>query len=259
MFFEISKFLRFLLVSPISWMAFLMVVTLWVKRKRGRRILLGVAATVFLVFTNNLLVDYVQFRQTRQYVHTASLPEGKTWRVAIVMGGFGSMNRETGQMTYVEDRADRLWEAVRLYREGRVRQILITGDPTSIIQDDGSSTAELFLRYMEQLGVDREAFILEQQARNTRQNAVNTAMLLKQKGIEGRECLLITSATHMDRSVRCFAKVGVWPDVMAVNLPTLPSHINHRAFYPEWAAALKWETLLNEKIGDLAYRLMGYV
>ncbi len=184
MFFEISKFLRFLLVSPISWMAFLMVVTLWVKRKRGRRILLGVAA-VFLVFTNNLLVDYVQFRQTRQYVHTASLPEGKTWRVAIVMGGFGSMNRETGQMTYVEDRADRLWEAVRLYREGRVRQILITGDPTSIIQDDGSSTAELFLRYMEQLGVDREAFILEQQARNTRQNAVNTAILLKQKGIEG--------------------------------------------------------------------------
>lgn len=57
MFFEISKFLRFLLVSPISWMAFLMVVTLWVKRKRGRRILLGVAATVFLVFTNNLLVE----------------------------------------------------------------------------------------------------------------------------------------------------------------------------------------------------------
>lgn len=57
------------------------------------------------------------------------MTEGKTWRVAIVMGGFGSMNRETGQMTYMEDRADRLWEAIRLYREGRVRQILITGDP----------------------------------------------------------------------------------------------------------------------------------
>lgn len=56
---------------------------------------------------------------------------------------------------------------------------------------------------MEQLGVDREAFILEQQARNMRQNAVNTAALLKQKSIAGRECLLITSATHMDR--RCAA------------------------------------------------------
>lgn len=259
MFFEISKFLRFFLVSPISWMAILVVAVLWVKRKRVRRILLGVAAAVFLVFTNNMLVNYVRFRMTRQYAHTAALTEGKTWRVAIVMGGFGSMNRETGQMTYVEDRADRLWEAICLYREGRVRQILITGDPTSIVEDDGSSTAELFLRYMEQLGVDREAFILEQQARNTRQNAVNTAALLKQKSIAGRECLLITSATHMDRSVRCFAKVGVRPDVMAVNLPDPPSHINHRAFYPEWAAAVKWETLLNEKIGDLAYRLMGYV
>lgn len=76
MFFEISKFLRFLLVSPISWMALLMVAVLWVKRKRVRRILLGVAAAVFLVFTNNLLVDYVQFRQTRQYVHTSLFARG---------------------------------------------------------------------------------------------------------------------------------------------------------------------------------------
>lgn len=76
MFFEISKFLRFFLVSPISWMALLMVAVLWVKRKRVRRILLGVAAAVFLVFTNNLLVDYVQFRQTRQYVHTSLFARG---------------------------------------------------------------------------------------------------------------------------------------------------------------------------------------
>lgn len=69
MFFEISKFLRFFLVSPISWMAILVVAALWVKRKRVRRILLGVAAAVFLVFTNNMLVNYVRFRMTRQYAH----------------------------------------------------------------------------------------------------------------------------------------------------------------------------------------------
>ncbi len=259
MFFEISKFLRFFLVSPISWIVMLLVICLWVKRKKARYALLAAAATIFLVFTNKLLVDYVQCRMTRPYAQSGRIPEGKTYRMAIVMGGFGHMNKETGQMMYIEDRADRLWEAVRLYREGRVRQILITGDPTSIVEDDGSSTAELFLRYMEQLGIDRKAFILEQQARNTHQNAVNTAALLKQKGITGGQCLLITSATHMDRSLRCFAKAGLHPDMMAVNLPDPPSHINHRAFYPEWSAATQWETLLNEKIGDWAYRMMGYI
>ena len=44
------------------------------------------------------------------------------------MGGFASMNRETGQMRYEQDRADRLWEAVRLWRNGTIEKILITGD-----------------------------------------------------------------------------------------------------------------------------------
>lgn len=258
MFFELSKFLRFFLVSPISWLVILLIVALWMKRKKIKYLLLSFAAVIFLVFTNNMLVGYVEYRMVQEYAHSLP-PAQKTYRVAIVMGGFGSMNRETGQMTYVENRADRLWEAVRLYKTGKVQQILITGDPSSIIEDDGSSTAELFLRYMEQLGVGREAFILEQQARNTRQNAVNTSDLLTKRGIKDKDCLLITSATHMKRSLQCFAKVGFHPDFMAVDVPAPPENINHRAFYPEWSAAVKWETIMNEKIGDLAYRIMGYI
>lgn len=185
--------------------------------------------------------------------------EGRTYRVAIVMGGFGTMNRETGQLAYVEDRADRLWEAVRLWRAGRVRQILVTGDPTSTIDDDGRTTAPLFLRYMAEQGVDRHVFILEQHARNTRPTAVNTAQILRRMGVGDRQCLLITSAAHMRRSVACFARVGLHPDIMAVGLVAPPEGINHRILYPDWSAAVEWEAILNEKIGDLAYRLMGYV
>ena len=88
---------------------------------------------------------------------------GKQYKLAIVMGGFASMNRNTGQMQYELDRADRIWEAVRLWKKGVVERILITGDPTSIIQKDGTSTKELFLNYMEELGVPRSVFLLEQQ------------------------------------------------------------------------------------------------
>lgn len=260
MFFELSKLLRFFVVSPMSWMLILLVAFYFVKHKKVKYTLLGVAVGVFVVFTNNPLVDYVQYRMTRQYAASAVVPAaGKHYRVAIVMGGFGHMNEATGQLVYEEDRAERLWEAVRLYKAGVVGQILITGDATSLVQEDGSTTAGLFLAYMEQMGVPRDAFILEQRATNTRQNAVNTCGILRQTGIGERDCLLITSATHMERSVKCFAKVGLRPDVLAVNIPERPSRLNYRAFYPDWGAALEWETVMNEWIGDIAYRIMGYV
>ena len=251
MFFELSKLLRFFVVSPVSWMLILLVAFYFVKHKKVRYTLLGVAAGVFVVFTNNPLVDYVQYRMARQYAACAAVPAGKHYRVAIVMGGFGHMNEVTGQLVYEEDRADRLWEAVRLYKAGIADRVLITGDATSIVQEDGSTTAGLFLAYM--------AFILEQRATNTRQNAVNTCEILSQMGIDDRDCLLITSATHMERSAKCFAKVGLRPDVMAVNILECPSRLNHRAFYPDWGAALEWEIVMNEWIGDIAYCIMGYV
>lgn len=259
MFFELSKLLRFFVVSPVSWMLILLVAFYFVKCKKVKYALLGLAVAVFVVFTNNPLVDYVQYRMTRQYAASAAVPAGKHYRVAIVMGGFGRMNEATGQLVYEEDRADRLWDAVRLYKSGVVGQILITGDPTSLMRKDGSSTAGLFLDYMELMGVPRDAFILEQRATNTRQNAVNTCELLRKAGIGDSECLLITSATHIGRSVKCFAKEGFYPDFMAVNVQECPANLNHRAFYPDWGAAVEWETVMNEWIGDVAYRLMGYM
>lgn len=175
------------------------------------------------------------------------------------MGGFASMNRETRQMRYEQDRADRLWEAVRLWRNGTIEKILITGDGTSIVQPDGTSTEKLFLQYMEEMGIPQKVFILEKQALNTRQNTLFTAEILKKENIKGEECLLITSATHMKRSLACFKKTGIHPDYFPVNTYDTPKIINHRTFYPQWEAAIEWQELMNEWIGDRVYQIMGYI
>ncbi len=78
-------------------------------------------------------------------------------------------------------------------------------------------------------------------------------------GITDKECLLITSATHIERSLKCFAKVRLHPDYYAVNIYDAPTNINHRSFYPSWDAAVKWQELMNEWIGDIVYKMMGYV
>ena len=136
---------------------------------------------------------------------------------------------------------------MRLWKKGVVERILITGDPTSIIQKDGTSTKELFLNYMEELGVPRSVFLLEQQARNTRENVIYVRSILETERITEEECVLITSVTHMKRSLKCFAKIGIHLDMYPVNT------------YPDWEAAMKWQELLNEQIGDIVYSFVGYI
>ena len=257
MFFEISKLLNILL-SPITWIILLLIGTFLFKKKRQKKVCLYSCIAIFLLFTNGLLLGYVKHQMVKEY-STVNIHPDKQYKAAIVMGGFASINKETGVMCYEQDRADRLWEAVRLWKTGVIDTILITGDPTSIIQKDGSSTAQLFMDYMELFGVPSTTFILEQQARNTRENAHNTTEILNSKEISDKECLLITSATHMKRSLKCFAKEGMFMDYYPVNIYNKPTNINHRTFYPSWNVAVEWQELLNEWVGDVMYRMMGYL
>lgn len=257
MFFEISKLLH-LFISPISWILLLLIIAFFLKKKKQKRTCFTLCFIIFLIFTDHPLFSYIKHLTVRNY-STAKIDTTKQYKLAIVMGGFGSMNKETHQMRYEQDKADRLWEAVRLYKTGRVKRILITGDPTSTIQSDGSSTVELFLLYMKQIGIPRTTFILEQKARNTKENASYTSKILREENISDKDCILITSVSHIKRSLLCFAKVGLHPDYFPVNIYDKPQKFNHRDFYPKWSATVDWEDLLNEWIGDSAYRIMGYI
>ena len=61
--------------------------------------------------------------------------------------------------------------------------------------------------FMGGLGVDRDVLLLESASRNTTQNAVFTAALLAERGIN--RILLVTSALHMPRAVARFEEAGM--------------------------------------------------
>ena len=179
--------------------------------------------------------------------------------MAIVMGGFGDMNPETGQFQG-NQKADRLWETLRLYKNGKINRILITGDATIIINNDGTSTARQFLDYMNDFGIADSVFVLEQKARNTHENAVYTKAILEGMNISPDSCLLVTSAEHIDRSLKCFAKEGVKLDWYATGIEAKPTgRFSIRALYPSWETMIKWQSLFNEWIGDVAYKMMRYI
>lgn len=257
MFFEISKFLYVFVTSPISWIIVLLILGYCFRKRKVIRIGCWITTLVlFLLMGNSAFYEYVKYNTFKEY-NKAELKKVH-YKVAIVMGGFSGINKETGQLRYVEDRADRLWDAVRLYKKGVIDNILITGDGATLIDDNGECTADMFLDYMSDLGVNRSAFILEQNARNTTQNAELTVRILQDKQIRDDDCLLITSVEHVERSLSCFENEGYKLDWYAVNLYDKPSHFSHRSLYPSWEVMVKWQKLFNEWIGKVAYKVMGY-
>lgn len=121
MFFELSKFLNFFLISPISWI-FLLLISFACAKKTLEKDIPGQQYRHIYNFHQQGIGGLCKVSNCKKYSAIAVAPE-KRYKLAIVMGGFASMNRETGQMRYEQDRADRLWEAVRLWRNGTIEKI----------------------------------------------------------------------------------------------------------------------------------------
>jgi uncharacterized SAM-binding protein YcdF (DUF218 family) len=101
--------------------------------------------------------------------------------------------------------ADRVWHAARLYHAGKAPLLVATGggDPAVSPMSEASAMKLLLL----DLGVPESALVLEEASFNTRENALNTAALLKARGVQ--RVLLVTSALHMRRAVRHFEAAGL--------------------------------------------------
>lgn len=101
--------------------------------------------------------------------------------------------------------SDREWHGARLYQAGKAPFLILTGGYNP--QFSATSSAETMRRFMSDLGVPDSAMVLEDQARNTTENALFTAQILRDRGI--KRILLVTSALHMPRSVALFERQGL--------------------------------------------------
>ncbi|MDY5969692.1 MAG: YdcF family protein [Bacteroidales bacterium] len=257
MFFILSKVTKFLFM-PLSWVTGLLVATFFVRKHESwRRWLFIAAIAILLVFSNKPLLQLAQYHRTRKF--TQALPAKRHYPMAIVLGGYGcKMNVANGQFVPFRDRSSRLFETIRLHQMGIVDKMLVTGDESIALDAKGSSTADAFLRHMRQMGIPDSCWILEQHARNTRENATLSIAILDSLGISPDSCLLVTSASHMNRSLACFAAEGWSIDPFATQVYTRPEALSWRHFLPSWQTLADWEELFNEYFGELAYKVVGY-
>jgi len=93
----------------------------------------------------------------------------------------------------------RVLGAARLARTYGFGTVVLSGSPRA----EGEAMADL----MTTLGVPEDRLVRESTSLNTRQNAENSAAILRARGIE--TVVLTTSASHLRRAVREFHRAGV--------------------------------------------------
>ncbi|WP_431283242.1 YdcF family protein [Humitalea sp. 24SJ18S-53] len=172
----------------------------------------------------------------------------------IVLGGAVDQNlTEARGIPALNGAAERMTEGAILARRFPDARLVFTGGQGSLVH--GTLTeADVARGLWTALGVPQDHVIYEDEARNTFDNAVLTKRIVQPQ--PGQVWLLVTSASHMPRSVGVFRQAGwqvvPWP----VNFRTGSSTAAlYDAPFPERIG--QFEAGLREWVGLAAYWLMG--
>ena len=256
MFFYLSQFLSFL-AMPLTILLILIISgAIYIKRKWGKK-LLWAGIGLLLFFTNPFLSNLALLTWEPEF---KSFEEIENHEIGIVLTGVTNMSKTAYDRTFFHKGADRITHALQLYRMGKIKKILITGGQ-GLNPTNPQTEAELLKRFLVMTGMPEEDIWIEDQAKNTAQNAQFTKDFLAQKGIPSSQgFILITSAFHMARAKGCFDKVGL----KTTTFPT--DYYSHDIKYdipsllfPDPFSLEYWTKLFKEWIGITMYKLVGYM
>lgn len=251
MFFILSKLL-YILISPFNWLL-LLIIWAFATKNKGRKKQLTIASIcIFLFFSNPYLIHKITLGwQVNQKV----LATNEQYQVGILLAGFVGFEMKTSQGFY-GGASDRFIQAVRLYKLGHLKKILITGGSGSIWRQQYKE-ADFVKEQLVQMGVAQADVLSENKSRNTFENAINSKKILDSLQLKG-SFLLITSAMHMKRSQQVFTKAGIVTTAYPCNFNALNNpQLFWNAIIPSYKSFEGWDNFLKEAVGLLVYKLTG--
>jgi len=221
----------------------------------SRRCCVGGIALV-LVFSNPLVGDAFlgSLEDDFEIRPAESLPRADA---IVVLGGVTSPAITPRVTVEVGDAFDRLLHGIRLWRAGRAPVIVLSGGGIPSLVGSDVPEAERLRILAEEQGVDPAALLLEVKSRNTHENAVFTAQILRQRGL--RSTILVTSAAHMWRAQAVFAKQGLAPFPAPTDVRVTPKPLTLVQLLPNADALRASSMAMKEYVGFLAYWLRGWI
>jgi uncharacterized SAM-binding protein YcdF (DUF218 family) len=255
MFFVLSKTISYL-VLPLTIICVLLILSAVFKKPKWKRVCFGAGLALLLFFSNDFIANEAM---AWWEIETVAFADLKPHKLAIVLTGSTIPNRDPNDRVYFARGADRVTHTVQLYKQGLIENILISGGTGSLMVVD-EPEANKFRAAMMMMGVDSMDIMIENQTRNTAESAIEVRKILDSLHYQPAECLLITSAFHMRRSLACYKKAGLNLETFSTDFYSHP-----RKFYfdtlvvPKIDSILIWHKLVKEWVGLAAYWFAGYV
>lgn len=255
MFFFLSKVLTFL-SSPMVWFFALFIWALRTKDERIKKRLFISATIIIYICCNSFFVD--ELARAWEPVTDDIYMTTEKYDMAIVLGGIGRIDERQHRLDFMTA-GDRLFQTLELYHRGRIKQIMFTGGSGSIRYPDHKEGAYV-KKYLHTIHIPDSAVIIENESKNTFENAVFSKKILDSLHFKG-SLLLVTSAYHMPRALATFKKAGyinVTPYI--TNRMSGPRRFDWDfCLIPNAEAMTNLNMLIHEWIGYIAYKIKGYL
>lgn len=255
--FVLSK-LFWMAVQPLSLVFLLGLSSLLLMLLRWRRTALGALAAAMLVLFLTLYTttgSYLLQGLEARFPRPASDPANVA--CMIVLGGAFETEVTTARGGIeLNQAADRFVEALRLALLYPNARILVSGGDGSLSGAyEGDAAASV--RFFQAFGLSPDRLVMETTSRNTDENAQNSRQILADNGLSN--CLLITSAFHMPRSVGLFRKAGLAVTPWPTDFRTTGKAALGFDFTQPTLNAQQMATATREWIGLVAYRFLGRI
>jgi len=247
-----------LLTQPLFWVIALLVLallTLQCKPILGRRLVAGALVLLMAIGWQPAPEFLIRHLESR-YAEFHPQADLGGYVGVIVLGGGTESGRaaQAHSQPLLTDAAERLTAPIAMRKRNPHLRVVYTGGEGDL-WGTGPSEAQRARGFFESMGLSGPHVAYESASRNTYENAVLTAQL---PGIDRTQrWLLVTSATHMQRSMATFAKAG-W------NVTAYPVDFRTGGDTPWTAYSLRdgpanWQLPLHEWVGLLAYRITGRI
>lgn len=239
-----------LLVYPLSaslLLTFIGLFLLGLRRYRSAMYFLLPAAAWLYLCSTALFAEFLMGALEQGYTPQAMSVTASADAVVLLGGGTRGY-AHLGTFADLNQHADRLVHAAALYRANKAPVILVSGGALRGGEHEAGQMRDI-LRIM---GVPDQAILLEKQSLNTYDNAVFSAQLLRERGMQ--RVLLVTSAFHMRRAERLFLAQGL--DVIPA--PTDFQRLVTPGVLPRWLPGagnlVRSSKALHEMVGYQVYR-----
>lgn len=226
MLYIIKFFYNTFLLPPSILIVALLLLCIWLyhREKTASKILLSIAFLLYFFstpFAGEHLIHPLEYKY--------SPPATVQGDVIVWLGGGATADAPdiSGRGQLSGSSTNRLLTAASIYKMTNLSIILSAGK----VYKDSGNEAEIAKRQLRQLGIPENKIIIEDKSRNTTENAKYTSAIIQTRHF--KQPILVTSAFHMERSIRNFNIFGIKVIPYPTDYNTNPKIINDStAFIP---------------------------